>query len=134
MVETMYLGFSRGGPPVPCSITNGCGDVLTSVYSEVGGIPISWLGFAFYLLAFGVAVFSVFGTAALRLLRWPAAFAFAVSLVLTGIQGLVLDAWCQYCLASALLSTSIAALVWTGPKPGSEYEAGADSFDEPENA
>ena len=116
MVETLYLGLNHGGPGIPCSITHGCEDVLSSVYSEVAGVPISWFGFAFYFTVFAVAVFAVFGSASLEWLRIPAAFAFGVSVVLTGIQGWVLEAWCQYCLASALLSTGIAALVWTTPR------------------
>ena len=127
MVETLYLGLNHGGPGIPCTITHGCEDVLSSVYSEVGGIPISWFGFVFYFTVFAVAVFTVFGTASLRWLSIPSAFAFAVSAVLTGVQGWVLEAWCQYCLASALLSTGIAALVWTAPR-------GDDSVDSTEKA
>lgn len=123
MVETLYLGLNHGGPGIPCSITHGCEDVLSSAYSEMAGIPISWFGFAFYLTVFAVAVFTVFGTAPLDWLRLPAAFAFGVSAVLTGIQGWVLEAWCQYCLASALLSTGIALLVWTAPRAADSGEA-----------
>ena len=115
MIDTLYLSLTRESGPVPCHITEGCGDVLSSVYSEVAGIPISWFGLGFYVLAFGASVFEVFGgTAALGWLRWPAAAAFAVSLVLTGIQMFVLEAYCEYCLTSAGLSTAIFALVWTG--------------------
>ena len=50
MVDTLYLSLSRQSGPIPCHVTEGCEDVLGSVYSEVAGIPISWLGFAFYLV------------------------------------------------------------------------------------
>jgi uncharacterized membrane protein len=115
MVDTLFLSLSRDAGPLPCNITHGCTDVLTSAYSEVGGIPISWIGFAFYLTVFGTAVFGAFGEVdAFRILFWPAAAALAVSVVLTGIQALVLQAYCQYCLASAGFSTAIFFLVWTG--------------------
>jgi uncharacterized membrane protein len=114
MIDTLYLSLSRGGPPVPCHITTGCGDVLNSAYSEVAGIPLSWFGLGFYVTVFGVTAFAVSGgTAALGWLRWPTLLALGVSIVLTGIQMFVLEAFCEYCLTSAGLSTGIFALVWT---------------------
>lgn len=128
MVDTLYLSLSRDAGPVPCHITEGCGDVLTSAYSEVAGVPISWLGFAFYLTVFTVAAFALFGgNATLALLRWPAAAALGVSAVLTGVQAFVLEAYCEYCLTSAALSTAIFVVVWTGsrsPTPDTDQMAG----------
>ena len=108
MVDTLYLSLSRDSGPVPCHITEGCGDVLNSVYSEVGPIPVSWFGLAFYVAVFSAAVFEVFGGSnTIRLVFWPAAAALVVSAVLTGIQVFVLEAYCEYCLTSAGLSTAI---------------------------
>jgi uncharacterized membrane protein len=108
MVDTLYLSMSRNSGPVPCHITEGCGDVLNSVYSEVAGVPLSWFGLAFYAGVFSAAVFEIFGGSnTLRLVFWPAAAALAVSAVLTGIQVFVLQAYCEYCLSSAGLSTAI---------------------------
>ena len=87
MVDTLYLSLSRDSGPISCHVTEGCGDVLNSVYSEVGGIPLSWFGLAFYVAVFAAAVFEIFGGSdALRLIFWPAAAAVAVSVALTGIQ------------------------------------------------
>ena len=114
MVDTLYLSLTRDTGPAVCHITEGCGDVLTSVYSEVGGVPISWFGFAFYFLVFGSVVFETAGGfPTVRLLRWPAMAAFIISAVLVGIQAWVLEAWCEYCLTSAALSTMIFLTVWT---------------------
>jgi uncharacterized membrane protein len=78
------------------------------VYSEVAGIPLSWFGLAFYAGVFSAAVFEVFGgSQTLRLVFWPAAAALAVSASLTGIQVFILEAYCEYCLTSAGLSTAI---------------------------
>lgn len=119
MVDTLYLSLTRDTGPAVCHITEGCGDVLTSAYSEVGGVPISWFGFVFYLLVFGVSVFGLTGEVpALRYLRWPALAAFLVSAILTGIQAFVLQAWCEYCLTSAALSTAIFLTVWSHFIPG----------------
>jgi uncharacterized membrane protein len=108
MIDTLYLGLKRGGPPIPCRITTGCEDVLNSEYSELAGIPISWFGFVFYLAVFSCAVFSSFGAPhLLKWVFWPALAAFAVTLVLVGIQAFVLEAYCEYCLGSAILVTLI---------------------------
>ena len=108
MVDTLYLSLSGDSGPVPCHITEGCGDVLRSVYSEVAGIPLSWFGLAFYVGVFSAAVFQVFGDRdSLRLVIWPAGAALAVSAILTGIQVFILEAYCEYCLTSAGLSTAI---------------------------
>jgi uncharacterized membrane protein len=123
LVDTLYLGIKRG-KPVPCSITSGCEEVLNSKYSELAGIPISWFGFAFYLTLFCCAVYAAFGEEwLLKLLFWPAAAAFAISVGLVGIQALVLKAYCQYCLGSAVLSTLIFLVV---PKPFQRFQ-GPDS-------
>lgn len=108
MTDALYLSMTRDGAPIPCRVTSGCDDVLTSSYSELAGIPISWFGFAFYFTAFGCAVFAGFGNE--RLLDWmvvPAATAFAVSVFLTAVQVFLLRAYCEYCLASGVLVTAI---------------------------
>ena len=107
MVDTFYLSAQRDRGVIPCHVTEGCGDVLTSAYSEIAGIPLSWFGLAFYLAVFSCAVFELFGTAALTRIYWLAAAAFLVSIVLTGIQAFVLKAFCEYCLASAVFVTTI---------------------------
>ena len=108
LVDTLYLGIKRG-KPVPCTITTGCEEVLNSRYSAVAGIPISWFGFVFYLTVFGAAAFARFGDdeRLLNLIFWPALAAFLISLGLVAIQAFVLQAFCQYCLGSAILSTLI---------------------------
>jgi uncharacterized membrane protein len=114
LVDTLYLGIQRG-KPVPCSITHGCEEVLSSPFSAVVGIPISWFGFAFYLTAFSVAVFASLGEERpLKWIFWPALAAFLISLGLVGVQAFILKAWCQYCLVSAALTTFI---LIAAPKP-----------------
>src|SRR5262245_60422167 len=108
MVDALFLAAAYGGPPPPCNLITGCHDVLTSKYSTFIGIPLPWYGLAFYLFAFGVAVFELTGVqAALRWLFWPALAGFVVSMILVGIQAFVLQKYCQYCLASAAMVTAI---------------------------
>jgi uncharacterized membrane protein len=120
LVDTLYLGLKRG-KPVACSLTSGCEEVLNSRFSAVAGVPISWFGFAFYLTVFSAGIFSVFGDdSLLRLIFWPALLGFVLSMVLVGVQAFVLHAYCQYCLGSALLMTSI---LLVSPKPGHGRES-----------
>ena len=122
LVDTLYLGIKRG-KPVPCTITTGCEEVLNSRFSAVAGIPISWVGFAFYLSVFSAGVFALFGNESLlRILFWPALAAFVISVGLLGIQAFILRAYCQYCLASAILVTLI--LVFS-PKPSLSRQSAA---------
>ena len=60
MVDALYLSIKRNAGPIPCHITRGCTDVLTSKYWEMAGIPLSWLGLAFYVTVFSLAVFNMF--------------------------------------------------------------------------
>lgn len=114
MVDAFYVSIKHAQGPVPCHVTHGCEEVLNSRYSEVAGIPISWLGLAFYLGIFSCAVFEASGVARTgKLILGVAGAAFLVSLVLFGIQAFVLHAYCEYCLLSALLVTAIFCLsVW----------------------
>ena len=108
MVDTLYLSIKRGAGPIPCTLTSGCEDVLSSRFSEIYGIPLSWIGLAFYLTVFSCAIFEGFGAGhPMRWVFWLALAGFGISLVLVGIQAFVLHAFCEYCLGSAVLVTSI---------------------------
>src|SRR5262245_66435705 len=60
MIDALFLSIKRNAGPIPCHVTRGCTDVLTSKYSEISGIPLSWIGLAFYITVFSIAVFSLF--------------------------------------------------------------------------
>jgi uncharacterized membrane protein len=134
MVDTFYLSIKRDTGPVPCHITKGCNDVLTSPYSEIKGtgIPISAVGLLFYLTVFSLATFVLFDSLGarefLRFLFWPAIAAFLVSVGLTGIQAFVLKAFCEYCLASAGLVTGIFLLTLGKPAARSKSATGVDAI------
>ena len=60
MVDALYLSIKRNAGPIPCHVTRGCTDVLTSKYSEIAGIPISWFGVGFYIVMFSLVAFKIF--------------------------------------------------------------------------
>ena len=107
MVDALYLTVMRG-VHVPCSVTGGCNEVLTSPYSEVFGIPLSMIGLAFYFAVFCLAVLDAFEVAhLLRWVFWLALPAFVITLVLLYLQAYVIQHFCQYCLASAAFVSTI---------------------------
>jgi uncharacterized membrane protein len=59
-IDALYLSLKRNTGPIPCHVTRGCTDVLTSKYSVVVGIPLSWFGLAFYVTILSLAVFVLF--------------------------------------------------------------------------
>jgi uncharacterized membrane protein len=107
-----------------------CETVQQSRFAEVGGIPVAVLGLGMYL-----------AIAALALLRWRrpetaatatmAAFALALAgaifaAYLTYVEIWVIDAICQWCVASALLTLGILVVegfgTWRALGDGGEFE------------
>jgi uncharacterized membrane protein len=108
IVDALYLTLKRNAGPVPCHVTRGCTDVLTSQYSAVLGVPISAFGLIFYLVVFSLAVFQISAAGkTLDWVFWLASAALAISAVLVGIQAFALKAYCEYCLLSAILVLTI---------------------------
>jgi len=115
-VDAVYLTLKHySGEIPPCSIVEGCEQVLTSAYAVIGGIPVALGGAIFYLLVL-IGLFAYLEGKNEKLLRY--------SLILTGIgflstlyflfiQAFVLKAFCLYCLGSAISSTLLFVLaIW----------------------
>jgi uncharacterized membrane protein len=121
MVDALYLSFKRNAGPIPCHITHGCTDVLTSKYSAIAGIPLSWFGLAFYIVMFSMVIVRLFEDPEHPLERlssvifYLAGTALIISAFLVGIQAFILKAFCEYCLLSAGLALTIFLLA---PHPG----------------
>jgi uncharacterized membrane protein len=113
MVDALYLSIKRNSGPIPCHITQGCTDVLSSKYSVVLGVPLSSIGLAFYITILSLAVFTIFEDPNRPLTRLIAAvfylsgMALVVSALLVGVQAFILKAYCEYCLLSAALVLTI---------------------------
>jgi uncharacterized membrane protein len=116
MIDALYLSIKRNAGPIPCHVTRGCTDVLTSKYSEVAGVPLSWFGLAFYVTVLSLAVFTIFeeprrsanpGASPVTVIFYLSGAGLIISALLVGIQAFVLKAYCEYCLLSAALVFSI---------------------------
>ena len=103
LVDAIYLTYKHyTGGTVPCSIVEGCEQVLTSSYAEIAGVPLAIFGAAAYLAAFSLAMLAAFGNRS----TWNL-FGVQVTLMaifsgwLIYLQGYVIEAFCQFCLISA---------------------------------
>jgi len=103
LADAIYLTIKHyTGEAVPCSIVEGCEQVLTSSYAEIAGIPLAIFGAAAYFVAFALAILAAFG----NVRTWRL---FGVQVVLMTIftawliylQAFVIEAFCQFCLLSA---------------------------------
>ena len=85
---------------VACA-TSGCETVQTSRYAELAGVPVAALGLAAYLVLGASAVLGSDLARAAGLTAALAGLGFAGYLLY--VQAAVLDAYCQWCLASDAL-------------------------------
>lgn len=113
VADASYITWEKFQGTIPvCHPPFDCGGVLSSTWSSVGPIPLSAIGIAFYLSFFTLAVLVflektevVLNKVKLNLSKvlgvWSLVGA-VFSLYLLSIMGLVLHAWCLYCLLSAI--------------------------------
>ena len=107
LLDSIYLSWVKiTQSEVYCGTSGQCETVNNSSYSEIGGIPIAYLGLGAYLVIFGLLYLERRGK------FWQEnspLFIFGISLVgviysayLTYIEIWVLHAICPYCVVSAL--------------------------------
>ena len=93
-----YLVYARySGVRLACT-TGGCETVQHSKYAKAAGIPVAVLGLAAYVAVFFTTLSARVEAAAIGAAIVLAGLAFGVYLIL--IQVAVIDAICQWCLAS----------------------------------
>lgn len=96
-----YIRFS--GDELACPVGGSCATVQSSQYSELAGIPVpvlGLLGYAGLLLAAALP-----GPPGRALGLFTAVVAFGFSAWLTAVEAFILEAWCAWCVASAVLVT-----------------------------
>lgn len=93
---------------VPCGITGGCEQVLTSIYAEIGGVPLAAFGAAAYFLAFSFSLLSLYGNKVTwKLFGFQSLLMAGFSVWLIYVQAYYIGAFCQFCLLSATTSISL---------------------------
>jgi uncharacterized membrane protein len=109
----LYLWAHNAGltGPIVCGVGD-CATVQSSEYARIAGVPVSAIGVGGYIALF---VLSLMGLQPPRrgsrtiaaLLLSGATFGVAFSAYLTYLEAAVIQAWCQYCVASAITITLI---------------------------
>lgn len=111
---SLYLSYVKlADTEVVCSTSGAldCHSVQDSAYASLLGVPIAFLGLAGYgailgilLLSSRIELFEAYGPA---LLFSITLFGFMYSMFLTYVEGFILEKWCQWCIASAMLMTGL---------------------------
>lgn len=106
LADSIYLTVHHfTTEPVPCSIIEGCEQVLTSSYAEIGGVPLAGFGAVAYFVAFSLALLTAFGDRRMwKLFGVQATIMAAFSCWLIYVQAVLIGAFCQFCLLSAISS------------------------------
>ncbi len=93
-----YLVYARySGTRLACT-TGGCETVQHSTYAKAAGIPVAVLGLAAYLAVFATALSARVEAVAIGAAIVLGGLAFGIYLIV--VQVAVIDAICQWCLAS----------------------------------
>jgi uncharacterized membrane protein len=97
-----------------CGVTSGCKTVQSSKYSELAGIPVALYGLAMYLslLALGILRWfrPRFASNATLAAAGIALIGALYALYLTYVELFVIDAICQWCVISAILTILLCIL------------------------
>jgi uncharacterized membrane protein len=103
LIDSIYLTTKHfTGEAVPCSVIEGCEQVLTSSYAEVAGVPLAALGAIAYFIAFSLAILAAFGNRLMwTLFSVQVVFMIVFTIWLFYLQAFVIGAFCQFCLLSA---------------------------------
>ena len=116
LADSIYLTIEHmTGQSVRCTVISGCSEVLSSPYATVRGYPLALIGAAAYFTVFSLALLAAFGYRQLgRLCAVLVGLMFLMTLWLLYLQAFVIGHFCQFCLLSALVTTTLTVLVGLG--------------------
>ncbi len=106
VADAVYLTVKHfTGEAVPCSVVEGCEQVLTSSYAEIFGVPLAAFGALAYFMAFSLAILATFGDRRMWSLFGIQVILMAIFTAwLVYLQAFVIEAFCQFCLISAAIT------------------------------
>lgn len=119
--DSLYLTIEHiTGQSVRCTITSGCSEVLSSPYAVVAGVPLALIGAVAYFTVFTLVTLAAFQyKLAGKLLTPVVGLMFLTTLWLLYLQAFVIRHFCQFCLLSALVTTTLTVLVFMASKSNS---------------
>ncbi len=104
----LTLVHVTGLEPLCASGGGGCERVQSSAQSELAGVPVALLGLLAYVVLLGTTFADGEGARALAALTALVGFGFSAWLTYQSVA--VIEATCQWCLASAAIMTALAAV------------------------
>jgi uncharacterized membrane protein len=112
LADGIYLTIEHvTGRTAQCIASSGCQEVLSSKYAAFGPVPLAAIGALAYFTAFSLALLAAFGYAKSgTLFSLLIGAMFATTLWLFYLQAAVLHAFCDYCLFSAGVTTTLAII------------------------
>lgn len=113
LADSIYLTVEHlSGRSVRCTIVSGCSEVLSSSYASVRGIPLAAIGTLAYFSVFSLSTLAAFGYRGLgKLLSFVVGAMFLTTLWLFYLQAFVIGHFCQFCLLSALVTTTLMIII-----------------------
>ena len=120
LADAIYLTIEHvTGQSVRCTITSGCSEVLSSPYAHIGSFPLAALGAVAYFTVFSLLILAAFRYPfAKSLLAVLLAAMFLTTLWLLYLQAFVIHHFCQYCLLSAAVTTTLTVVVLIASRVG----------------
>src|SRR5437588_3961001 len=107
------------GQTLRCTIVSGCNEVLSSPYAHIGSFPLAALGAIAYFTVFSLSILVAFGYGFIKpLLAMLIAAMFLTSLWLLYLQAFVIHHFCQYCLLSAAVTTTLTVFALIASRVG----------------
>jgi uncharacterized membrane protein len=108
LADSMYLSMTvlLDVPPI-CGPLHGCETVAASAYSKLFGVPLAYLGVAYYVFGASIAGFLVTSSRARLLAVWYGVAGALMSIWFVYIQAVLIKALCIYCLVSAAATAAL---------------------------
>jgi uncharacterized membrane protein len=114
LIVASYLSLWKIGVigELACGVAGGCNTVQTSAYAEFLGVPVAFYGVGGYLALLGTSILGLQPRWASRreptlALAVMSGIGVAFSAYLTYLEAAVINAWCRWCVVSAVIITAI---------------------------
>ncbi len=110
--DATYLTVEHFRNVIPPCTTTGCATVLTSDFATIFGVPVALIGAIYYLilLVLLIAFLDIKHERFLRTAMFMTTIGFVMSIYFVSLQAFVIHSYCQYCLVSAAISTTLFAI------------------------
>jgi uncharacterized membrane protein len=114
--DTFYLAYNEFLNTAPSCLLAGCDVVLAHPLSDLLGVPLAYWGLVYYTTLLALVVMLALKPLSLMLVRGVLLYTGVGLLFSTWfiyIQAVIIGAFCQYCMVSAILTVGLLAVaVW----------------------